>query len=169
VQAITNAGGKVIVSFTPDLGESPKAYALGIQGVDGALYKLTLALNNRLYQLGNNQVIPKQGRVVAIVNPETLTDVNTRSDGYVYGAALCPAVDTSSATTSPRTLVDPLGRKVLTVASGDEEYAAVKYCTTSSSLAGSISTYMWADPIHFAPLGHSLIGSTGYSRASNQF
>jgi phospholipase/lecithinase/hemolysin len=179
VQAITNAGGKVIVSFTPDLGESPKAYALGIQGSGGALYKLTLALNNQLYQLGNNQIIPKQGRVVAIVNPETLTDVNTRSDGYVYGAALCPAVDSNdevpasgstAATPSTRVLVDPLGRKVLTLGAGDDEYAAVKYCNTSNTtLAGSTSTYMWADPIHFAPLGHSLIGSTGYSRAANQF
>jgi hypothetical protein len=170
VQAITNAGGKVIVSFTPDLGESPKAYALGIQGSGGALYKLTLALNNQLYQLGNNQVIPKQGRVVAIVNPETLTDVNTRSTSYVYGAALCPPVDTSSATTSPRTLLDPVGKKVLTAGTGDDAYAAVKYCNTANTtLAGSTSTYMWADPIHFAPLGHSLIGSTGYSRANNQF
>ncbi len=173
VQAITNAGGKVVVSFTPDLGESPKAHALGINGSNGVLYKLTNALNNQLYQLGNNQVIPKQGRVVAIVNPETLTDVNTRSTSYTYGAALCPAVDSNDntpTTASTTSLKDPLGRNVLTTSAGYDADAAVKYCNTSSTtLAGSTSTYMWADHIHFGPLGHSLIGSTGYSRANNQF
>jgi outer membrane lipase/esterase len=173
VQAITNAGGKVVVSFTPDLGESPKAHALGINGSNGVLYKLTNALNNQLYQLGNNQVIPKQGRVVAIVNPETLTDVNTRSTSYTYGAALCPAADSNdntASTGSTTALKDPLGRNVLTTSAGYDADAAVKYCNTSSTtLAGSTSTYMWADPIHFAPLGHSLIGSTGYTRANNQF
>ncbi len=173
VQAITNAGGKVVVAFTPDLGESPKAYGLASHGKDSVLYKLTNALNNQLYQLGNNQVIPKQGRVVAIVNPETLTDVNTRSTSYTYGAALCPAVDSNdntSTTASTTSLKDPLGRNVLTTSAGYDADAAVKYCNTSNStLAGSTGTYMWADHIHFGPLGHSLIGSTGYTRANNQF
>jgi hypothetical protein len=56
------------------------------------------------------------------------------------------------------------------VPTGDAVYSNVKYCNTlNTTLQGSTSTYIWADQIHFAPLGHSLIGALGYSRSSNQF
>jgi outer membrane lipase/esterase len=165
-----NQGAKVVVALTPDLGESPLAYT---DGKTVELKALARAFNDQLYinNLAVSSKVPKGGRVVAGVNPETMTNTTSRSTSYVYAPSLlCPAVDTSSASTSPQTLKDPLGNAVTTATTGYDAYAAVKYCNTiDTTLAGSTSTYMWADQIHFSPLGHSLIGALGYSRSSNQF
>jgi len=174
IQAITNAGAKVVVAFTPDLGESPKAYAASANGPSGNLYRLAYALNNRLYQLGNDRVIPKLGRVVAIVDPYTLTNTTTRSTAYVYGAAICPpeAVASSASAPTPVLLQDPVGNAVTRLGTpGYTDESAVKYCNTSGSttLPSNYTSYMWADSVHFSPLGHGSIGSLAYSRASNQF
>jgi outer membrane lipase/esterase len=165
-----NQGAKVVVALTPDLGESPLAYT---DGKTAELAALTKAFNEQLYinNLAVSSKVPKGGRVVAGVNPETMTNTTTRSTSYVYAPyLLCPAVDSNDATTSTTSLTDPVGNKVTTATTGYDAYAAVKFCNTATTtLASTAGTYMWADQIHFSPLGHSLIGALGYSRSSNQF
>ena len=168
IQAL-GTGAKVVVSLTPDLSEAPLAYADGTNGKDGNFRKLVDAFNNSLYIDNLAKRVTEGGRVVAGVNPVLLTDTSTRStsSSYVYGTAICPSVNSSS-----YVLKKPDGTTVTTVASGDDAYRNVKYCTTHgdlTTLVGSTSYYMWADQIHMSTLGHSLIGATGYSRSSNQF
>jgi hypothetical protein len=168
VIAVINQGAKVVVSLTPDLGESPMAYTAG----DTALLKaLTTAFNDALYinNLADQKKVPKGGRVVAGVNPETLTNTTTRSTSYVYGTAICPTADASGAAT-PVLFKDPVGNAVPAPATTDGLRSVVKYCNTATTtLPSNYTSYMWADSIHFSPLGHGSIGSSGYTRASNQF
>lgn len=170
VIAAINQGARVVVSLTPDLGESPLAYA---EGKTALLKALTAAFNDQLYinNLAVSSKVPKGGRVVAGVNPELMTNTTTRSTSYVYAPyLLCPAVDSNDAATSTTSLKDPVGNKVTSVPTGDAAYSLVKYCNTvTSTLASTAGTYIWADQIHFSPLGHALIGALGYSRSSNQF
>jgi len=153
VRDIISTGAKVALALTPDLGESPKA-ATG--GEDAALLRrLTMAFNDALYitELGNTS-----GRSLAGVNPEPYTNTLTRSASYVYRTAVC----------DPASAIRPDGS---TIGGGDADAGAkVKYCNGSTLVSGgNTSTYMWADDVHFAPLGHSLIGAAAATRITNQF
>lgn len=153
VRDIISTGAKVALALTPDLGESPKASA---GGENAALLKrLTQAFNDALYitELGNTS-----GRSLAGVNPEPYTNTLTRSASYVYSTAVC----------DPAKAIRPDGA---TIAGGDADASAkVKYCNGSTLVSGGdTSTYMWADDVHFAPLGHSLIGAAAATRITNQF
>lgn len=153
VRDIISTGAKVALALTPDLGESPKASA---GGENAALLKrLTQAFNDALYitELGNTS-----GRSLAGVNPEPYTNTLTRSASYVYSTAVC----------DPAKAIRPDGS---TIAGGDADASAkVKYCNGSTLVSGGdTSTYMWADDVHFAPLGHSLIGAAAATRITNQF
>lgn len=147
VRDVISTGAKVVLALTPDLGESPKAFESGEN--QALLSSLTKVFNDRLYitELGSTS-----GRDLAGVNPEPYTNPSTRTSSYVYRAPLCDL-------TATRLPGQP------SVAAAD-----VKYCTLATLVSGgSTSTYIWADSTHYAPLGHSIIGSAGYSRASNQF
>jgi phospholipase/lecithinase/hemolysin len=156
IKAIMGTGAKVVLALTPDLGESPYAY----QQTDAnraILSDLLDTFNNYLYV---NELGTTSGRLLAGVNPETYTDPNTRSSTYTYNAAVCP-MGTTTLTRPDGTSPD---------ASEITDYSAVKYCNSYySTLNGSTSYYVWADQIHYAPLGHTWIGSAAYSRASDQF
>lgn len=156
IRAIMDTGAKVVLALNPDLGESPFAY----QQTDpnrAILSDLLDTFNNYLYV---NELGTTSGRLLAGVNPETYTDPNTRSSTYTYNAAVCP-IGLATLTRPDETAV--------TQAEIDD-YSAVKYCNSYySTLNGSTSYYVWADQIHFAPLGHAWIGSAAYSRAADQF
>lgn len=153
VRDIISTGAKVALALTPDLGESPKAYT---GGEDRALLtRLTKVFNDKLYitELGNTS-----GRSLAGVNPEPYTNTGTRSASYVYQTPVCNLAS----------VVRPDGA---TVISTDPDYnVRVKYCNNSTLVTnGSTSTYIWADDVHFAPVGHALIGSAMATRVANQF
>lgn len=149
VKDVIGTGAKVVLALTPSLNNSPK----GVSGSeDGALLsRLLVAYNDRLYVRGLGNV---SGRDMVGVNPDTFTNTTTRSTSYVHSTALC---DTSR-------LTKPDGNTTSSQASD------VRFCNTSNMVSnGSTSTYIWADATHFAPLGHSLIGSLAYNRARQQF
>jgi lysophospholipase L1-like esterase len=152
VQDVISTGAKVVLALTPDLSESPYGYASGNQAL---LATLTHLFNDTLYisKLGN-----VSGRNLAGVNPVSYTNTGTRSTSYVYSPALC---DLSLVTR-------PDGS---TPISTDADYGSrVKYCNNYTYVSGgSVSTYMWADDKHFAPLGHGLIGTAAATRVANQF
>lgn len=149
VKDAIGTGAKVVLALTPSLNNSPK----GVSGSeDGALLsRLVVAYNDRLYVRGLGNV---SGRDLVGVNPDTFTNTTTRSTSYVHSTALC---DTTAQTKPDGVTTSGLPSDVL-------------FCTTASMVSGgSISTYIWADATHYAPLGHSLIGSLAYNRARQQF
>ncbi len=173
IVAMTNTGTKVVVALTPDLGESPLAYNAGKTAL---LKALTTAFNDTLYIENLARRVTQGGRVLAGVNATLLTNTGTRSTAYVYAPnVVCPAADTYDASTSSGSnLFDPIGQRVtssyITAKLGGDTFKAVKFCNTlNTSLTSTAGTYMWADQIHVSALGHTLIGSTAYSRANNQF
>jgi len=148
VKDAIGTGAKVVLALTPSLNNSPKG-VLGSE--DGALLsRLVVAYNDRLYVRGLGNV---SGRDLVGVNPDTFTNTTTRSTSYVHSTALCNTTG----------LIKPDG----TTTAGLD--ADVKFCNTNTLVAGgSTSTYIWADATHYAPLGHSLIGSLAYNRARQQ-
>jgi len=152
VKDIISTGAKVVLSLTPDLGQSPKALA----GNQALLSDLTKVFNDTLYitNLGN-----QSGRNLAGVNPEPFTEPSVRSTAYYYDAGACDQ-------TQAKHPGDPSG------AYEPNADLAVKFCTGSTlvpDVATNTLVYMWADQTHFTPSGHGLIGSAGYNRAYNQF
>ena len=148
VKDVIGTGAKVVLSLTPSLNNSPK----GVSGLeDGALLsRMVVAYNDRLYVRGLGNV---SGRDLVGVNPDSFTNTTTRSTSYVHSTALC---DTSALTKPDGATTSGLPSDVL-------------FCTTANIVpGGSLSTYMWADATHFAPLGHSLIGSLAFNRARQQ-
>ena len=145
VKDILSTGAKVVLALTPDLGQSPKALTGGNDQV--LLAALTKVFNDTLYitNLGN-----QSGRDLAGVNPEPFTNPTIRSTAYDYTTPACTATG---------------GPDGVAEADADKQ---VKFCTTDT-LVSTTTAYMWADNTHFAPVGHSLIGSAGFNRASNQF
>lgn len=149
VKDAIGTGAKVVLALTPSLNNSPKGVAESDAGA--MLSRLLVAYNDRLYVRGLGNV---SGRDLVGVNPDTFTNTTTRSTSYVHSTALCNTTG----------LIKPDGT---TTAGLDSD---VKFCNTNTLVAGgSTSTYIWADATHYAPLGHSLIGSLAYNRARQQF
>lgn len=150
VKDAIGTGAKVALALTPSLNDSPRGVATDAP----LLSRLVVAYNDRLYVRGLGNV---SGRDLVGVNPDVFTNTTTRSTSYVHSTALCNAAG----------LVKPDG--LVTTGSEPDVDANVRFCNTAGPLNGSISTYIWADATHYAPLGHSLIGSLAYNRARQQF
>lgn len=149
VNDILSTGAKVVLALTPDLGESPLAYTSGEDPT--TLAALTKAFNDELYI---NRLGTVSGRNLAGYNTVNVTSVSSRSSSYTYRAALC----------DPAKAVRPDG----TVPATDLERA--RFCNSSTYVSGgNLSTFIWADSVRFAPVGHSLIGATAAHRAADQF
>ncbi len=147
VKDIIGLGGKVILSLTPDLSETP----LGVAGDQALMDRLVRAYNDRLYITGLGNV---SGRSLAGMNPESLTQPNTRSTSYQYTTALCDA--------------SAVRRPDGTTPSTDDE--KLLYCNSQYYTSGTdVGTAMWADSKRAGPVLHSLIGVTVYNRAREQF
>lgn len=148
VKGVIGTGARVVLSLTPSLNDSPKAVTAG---EDAALLsELVVTFNDRLYVRGLANV---SGRSLVGVNPDSFTNNNTRNRSFVHSTALCNTTG----------LIKPDG----TVATGAID--DVLFCTTSNIVpGGSLNSYIWADSVHYAPAGHSLIGALAYNRARNQ-
>lgn len=148
VKDVIGTGAKVVLSLTPSLNNAPKGIS---SAEDGALLsRLVVAYNDRLYVRGLGNV---SGRDLVGVNPDSFTNTSTRSTSYEHNLPLC---DTSALTKPDGSTTSSLPSDVL-------------FCTTANIVpGGSISTYIWADATHYAPLGHSLIGALAYNRARQQ-
>lgn len=155
VQGIFATGAKVVLALTPDLGESPLAYANSAAG-KAVLSALTKSFNDHLYitRLGSSS-----GRQLVGVNSHELTA--NRNNGYVHSTALCDPTSSSA--------LLPDGQ---TVAANAINYSLerLKACNTNSYVTGgNLSSYLWADEVRFAPTGHAWIGSIAATRAAQQF
>lgn len=148
VKGVVGRGGKVVLSLTPDLGQSPLAVGAGATTL---MTNLVRAYNDRLYITGLGNV---SGRSLVGMNPESLTKPGTRSSSYQYDTPLCNA----------SAVLRPDGSSP----SGDDE--KLLFCTSQYyNSSASVGTAMWADSKRAAPVLHSLIGSTVFNRAREQF
>lgn len=148
VNDIMGTGAKVVLALTPDLGQSPLAIGARDQAL---LSALTNVFNDELYI---NRLGTASGRNLAGFNTVNLTSPTIRSSSYVYDRALC----------DPAKAVGPDG----TVPTTDLERA--RFCNSNTYVSGgNLSTFIWADSVRFAPIGHSLIGATAAHRAADQF
>lgn len=156
VKSVLNTGAKVVLALTPDLGQSPLAAATGENA--SLLTQYTRKFNDAL-KFGMGSTAAQDGRHFALVETDLFTNPITRSNAYVHGTAVCNMAGT---------FTRPDGT---TVDSGDADYSdRVQYCTSKTLVTdGSITTYIWADNLRYAPAGHGLIGSTASTRVANQF
>lgn len=148
VRSVIDQGGKVVLSLTPDLGQTPLAVNAGTSTL---LTNLVRAYNDRLYITGLGNV---SGRSLAGINPESLTKPGTRNTSYQYVTPLCDGA----------AVLRPDG----TTPADDDE--TLLYCTSQYYTSGTAaSTAIWADNTRAAPLLHNLIGVTLYNRGREQF
>jgi hypothetical protein len=154
IRDVLSTGAKVVFALTPDLGQSPKAKA-----EDQALLSAYTKIFNDRAKLDLGTATSQDGRHLALVETDLFTNPTTRSSSYNYDTALC----------DPAQVVKPDAVSAGITAFNDP-YTDVKYCTSASIVSGgSTSTYIWADTIHFAPAGHSMLGLLAAQRAANQF
>ncbi len=146
INALADAGGKVLVATVPDLGLSPFAYAERAAHTDtdraALLSRLTLRLNAKL-----RANIVNDGRRIGLLLADELVQTVVKfpaSYGYTnVVAAACLS-----------TAVLP-GCNTTTLQPADGTVAA----------AGSF-TWLWADATHLSPGGHNQIGALAASRAA---
>lgn len=158
VETVLATNAKLVLALTPDLGQSPLVWPSQAAGANQAgMAELSAAFNETVYTQVT-RVNATNGRKLALVEPNLYTNPSTRSTSYVHNKGVC----------DPTKVKKPNGDAVTTT--GNQAYQWVQYCTTQSLITdGSTSTYLWSDDVHFAPLGHQLIGATAAARAANQF
>lgn len=159
IRGIIDLGGKVVLSLTPDLGQSPLAVGAGNSAL---MTNLVRAYNDRLYITGLGNV---SGRSLAGINPESLTKPSTRSSSYQYTTPLCDAAAVRRPDGSAVPPVALPGRTAEDVANEKLLSCTGQYFTSGTSL----STAMWADSTRAAPVLHNIIGVTVFNRAREQF
>lgn len=146
VNALADAGGKVLLATVPDLGLSPFAYAERAANSDtdraALLSRLTLRLNAKL-----RANIFNDGRRIGLLLLDELVQTVVKfpsSYGYLnVVAAAC--LSTAVLPTCNTTTLQPVNGAV--------------------PAAGSFS-WLWADSTHLSPGGHSQLGALAASRAS---
>jgi outer membrane lipase/esterase len=165
VKDVLSTGAKVVLAYPPDLSKAPLASQSGIDKDLLALFMDDRSVGGSLGFVPTwVRSAPSDGRRLAFVETNNLTTIISPS--YVYGPKrLCDAAST---------YVRPDGTTETLLSDKSNAYTLVKYCTVnnfvnSGTETGSVSTYIWADDIHFAPAGHSLVGTQAASRAFNQF
>jgi phospholipase/lecithinase/hemolysin len=148
VNAIANAGGKVLIATVPDLGLSPFAIA---QRADPAnadtdraalLSRLTGRFNAKL----RANIINDGRRIGLLLADEVVQTVVKFPSTYGYVNVVAPAcLDTAPLPTCNTATLQP--------ASGDVAAAA------------SFS-WLWADATHLSPGGHNQLGALAATRAA---
>ncbi len=146
VNALADAGGKVIVATVPDLGLSPFAYAERAAHTDtdraALLSRLTLRLNAKL-----RANIVNDGRRIGLLLADELVQTVVKFPAS-YGYANVVSAACLSTAVLPGCNTTTLQPAVGTVAA-----------------AGSF-TWLWADATHLSPGGHNQLGAQAASRAA---
>jgi outer membrane lipase/esterase len=146
VNALADAGGKVLIATVPDLGLSPFAYAERAANTDtdraALLSRLTLRLNAKL-----RANIYNDGRRIGLLLADELVQTVVRfpsSYGYVnVVAAAC--LSTAALPACNTTTLQPADGTIP---------------------AASAFSWLWADATHLSPGGHNRLGALAASRAS---
>lgn len=141
VNRIAEAGGKVVVSTTPDLGISPYGIAQETlaPGRAALLTRLSARFNARL-----RVTVVNDGRRIGLM----FTDEALQT-AYKFASA-------TGFTNVVAPVCNPVAAPVLTA------------CTTATLVSGgSGTTWLWADATRLSAGGQTLLGNLGLSRAVN--
>ncbi len=146
VNALANAGGKVLIATVPDLGLSPFAIAERAAHTDtdraALLSRLTLRLNAKL----RANIINDGRRIGLLLADELVQTVVKFPSSYGYVNVIAPACLSTA-------VLPGCSTTTLQPASGDV------------AAAGSFS-WLWADATHLSPGGHNQIGALAATRAA---
>jgi phospholipase/lecithinase/hemolysin len=138
VNAIANAGGRVLIATVPNQGNTPYAYA---QNTLGGFERGTCLTNlTNAFNAGLRSTILNDGRLIGLVQADEQLQV-VASNAAVFGYA---SVSTPACTTAPPA------------------------CTTSTLATGAtVTNFLWADDRHFSVDAHARIGNLAVTRANN--
>lgn len=141
VNRIAEAGGKVVIATTPDLGLTPFGLAeeAASPGRSGVLTRLSARFNAKL-----RVTVLNDGRRIGLVfADEALQTAYKFAAQTGFTNVLAPVCDPAKAPTLPQ-------------------------CTTATLVtSGSAVTWLWADATHLSPGGQALLGQIALSRAVN--
>ena len=158
VQRLVNAGAKHVVVVGPyDLSVSPWAAAIGQPRLNSLLSSTTVKFNNALLlsivNLGANVLYVDAAFYFNLVTSSPTSYAPLGATGnYPTPVPVCTSVDTGPG----------IGIGVNQVNSS--------LCTTSTLLSGvDYTTYMFADPLYFAPSAQRLFGTQAYTKLSQRF
>ncbi len=141
VNRIANAGGKVLIATVPDLGLTPFAITENSTNAGRAalLTRLTAAFNERV-----RAGIENNGRKIGLLLFDELVQTLAKFPSSHGIANVTVGV------------CDPL------------KAATLEQCTTQTLVTdGNANTYLWADATHLSPRGHTSLGQSAVTRASN--
>lgn len=146
VNAIANAGGKVLIATVPDMGLSPYAIAERTANTDtdraALLSRLTARMNAKL----RANIINDGRRIGLLLADEMVQTVVKYPSNYGYVNVVAPAcLSTSPLPTCTTNTLQPASGDVLA--------------------AGSFS-WLWSDDRHLSPGGHSQLGALAATRAA---
>lgn len=138
VRSYTVAGIGILVATIPDVSYSPFAAASGLD--TAVMHRLTWAFNEKI-----RTTFPLDGHQAVLVSgtPYGFSTGNSNTGDYSVGSGYTNARNCTTGNNTPS-------------------------CTTSTLVdAGAISTYIWADDLHPAPITHTQMGNTAYTRVRN--
>ena len=146
VNAVADAGGKVLISTVPDMGLSPFAVAEKAAHVDtdraALLSRLTARLNAKL-----RANISNDGRRIGLLLADEMVQTVVKFPStYAYTNVTAAACLSTAALPACST-------------------ATLQAATTDLAAAGSF-TWLWADALHLSPGGHSRLGGLAATRAA---
>jgi outer membrane lipase/esterase len=146
VNAIADAGGKVLIATVPDMGLTPFAIAEKAANVDtdraALLTKLTARLNAKLRANINND----GRRIGLLLGDEMVQTVVKFPANYAYANVTAAACLSSAALPACTT-------------------ATLQPASVDVAAAGSFS-WLWADALHLSPGGHNQLGALAANRAA---
>lgn len=141
VNRIADAGGKVVIATTPDLGLTPFGLAeeAASPGRSGVLSRLAARFNAKL-----RVTVVNDGRRIGLVfADEALQTAYKFAAQSGFTNVLAAVCDPAKAPTLPQ-------------------------CTTATLVTdGSATTWLWADATHLSAGGQALLGTIALSRAVN--
>lgn len=138
VNAIANAGGRVLITTVPNQGNTPYAYAQALLG--GFSRGICLTNLTNAFNAGLRSTIVNDGRLIGLVQADEQLQV-VATNPSVFGYA---SVSTAACTTAPPA------------------------CSAATLVTGATFTnYLWADDRHFSVDAHARIGNLAVTRAIN--
>lgn len=165
IKRIPATGARVVFLTVPDMGKSPKAIA------DNQV-ALATALTHAFNEGYNNE----GGLVLGAASQQGHKIVKV--DGYSQINAIAPNYPTAAACDTDEShatfVAMPDGTKLSTVSAiaGNADLLAqaqLLNCTNGTLVSGAtISSHLWADGWHLAPVGHISLGSLAVTRVRDQ-
>lgn len=163
VNAIAQAGGRVLISTIPNQGATPFAVAQNVIASDRA------ALLTRLSQRFNAALrgaLINDGRLIGLVQADEQLQL-VINNPTIFGYASVSAVACTGLTAPPATGPFNPGAEVLGCVAPTAATASAPATPGTLVTGATAGNYLWADYYRFSADGHNRIGNLAINRAVN--